>query len=91
MAYDKKESDMVSISGFWLNESKAGNKYMSGSLNQEAIDAIVSAGAGAKLMLFKVKEKKHEKSPDYSLMIAPPKEAPKAMEKQKSPGGFDDF
>ena len=78
MAYDKKSSDMASISGLWMQESKAGNKYMSGTINQEAINAIVTAGVGAKIMIFKVKDKKHEKSPDYSMMIAPPNEAAKA-------------
>ncbi len=53
------DSKMVNVCGLWLNESKNGEKYFSGSLGNMNV------------LIFKVKEKKSEKSPDYTLCIAP--------------------
>lgn len=48
---------MIELSGLWLNESKDGQKYFSGSLGR------------ARLIIFKNTFKKEEKEPDYLLYI----------------------
>ena len=56
-----KESDLVEIGGLWLNESKGGEKYFSGSLGS------------ARLIIFKNKFKEADNQPDYRLYVAPRK------------------
>lgn len=58
MANDK--SDMAYIGGLWLNESKAGEKYFSGSF-----------GIGARILIFKNKNKESDNHPDYNMYIVP--------------------
>ena len=52
-------SEMIQLTGLWLNQSKSGEKYFSGNLG------------GAKVLIFKNKHKTEEKHPDYQLYIAP--------------------
>ena len=54
----------IKLSGLWLNESKAGEKYFSGSL-----------GSNGKLLIFKNGKKSKDTDPDYSLYLVP--KAPK--------------
>ena len=49
---------MIQLGGLWINESKSGNKYMSGYLGN------------AKLMIFKNNFKSEDKHPDYVMYIA---------------------
>ena len=56
---DNKER-RIKLSGLWLNESKAGEKYFSGSL-----------GTNGKLLVFKNEKKEKESDPDYSLYLVP--------------------
>jgi len=56
------DSDMVMLTGLWLNEAKDGSKFMAGQLGN------------ARVLLFKNKNKKGEKSPDYFLFLASPHE-----------------
>ena len=56
---DNKER-RIKLSGLWLNESKAGEKYFSGSL-----------GTNGKLLVFKNGKKEKESDPDYSLYLVP--------------------
>lgn len=54
-------SDLIMLGGLWLNESQSGEKYMSGRI-----------GLGAKVLIFKNKNKKESgNDPDYYLMVAP--------------------
>lgn len=61
MARDDDRDDgpgLIYGTGLWLNEAKkTGKKYMSGNLG------------GVRVMIFKAKEKKNDKSPDYHLMF----------------------
>src|SRR5690242_8958539 len=51
-----------SIGGLWLNESKQGNKYMSGSVT---ID-----GKETKVIVFKnTRKKENERTPDYRIYL----------------------
>lgn len=55
-------SEMVRLTGLWLNESKAGEKYFAGNLGT------------ARIMMFKNKFKSKDTDPDYVLNIAPKKD-----------------
>ena len=52
-------SDLIRLTGLWMNEGKDGEKYMQGSLG------------GARLFVFKNKHKKSDSDPDYVACIAP--------------------
>lgn len=49
---------MIKLTGLWKNKSKNGMEYLSGRLGN------------AKVMIFPVKNKKSDKSPDYELVLA---------------------
>lgn len=74
-----RKSDLVNVTGLWIQESKGGSSYMSAIVERsEVIEAIEKAGTPkVKLMVFKGKKDK-EKSPDYNLCVAP--FVPKASE-----------
>lgn len=65
------DSKMVNVCGLWKNESRNGSTYLSGSLG------------GLQILVFPVKEKRSDKSPDYTLCIA----EKKREEKQEKSGG----
>ena len=80
--------DTLSIGGVWLNESKAGKKYMKGTVSpykiddapkdvQEAIETL----RGYDILLFK-NDKKEEGSsqPDYRLCFSKPRPKSDAVE-----------
>lgn len=50
------------IGALWFRQSSKGTKYFSGILNDKQI------------VIFKVKEKKSEKSPDYEIFLSEPRE-----------------
>lgn len=51
----------IKLSGLWLNKSKAGESYFSGSL-----------GSNGKLLIFKNSKKEEgSKQPDYELYLVP--------------------
>lgn len=65
----------IKLSGLWLNESKAGEKYFSGSL-----------GSNGKLLIFKNSKKEEgSKQPDYELYLVPT--TPKPEGEAKPEGG----
>ena len=66
---ESKGGEMLELCGLWLQESKGGKKYMSGSLG------------GVRLMVFKYEHKKEgENTPDYRIMLvkAEKRQPPKA-------------
>lgn len=58
------DSKLINATGLWKQKDKAGNTYLTGMMG------------GVRVLIFPVKEKKSDKSPDYSLCFAPnePKE-----------------
>jgi len=58
------DDQMIFITGLWLNESRSGNKYMSGGF-----------GFGGRVFIFKNKSKRKESDPDYIMKIAPKQES----------------
>ena len=50
-------ADMVELGGLWVNESKDGDKYISGYLGN------------AKLLIFKNKFKEEDNHPDYKMYV----------------------
>lgn len=55
-------SDLVRLTGLWLNETKDGVKYFSGSLG------------AARVVIFKNDHKESSKHPDYVLYVSPPQD-----------------
>lgn len=68
------ENNLVKITGLWLNESQAGNKYFSGSMGS------------AKVLIFKNNNKTEEKQPDYTMYLAPPQQQQQQPAQQDSLG-----
>jgi hypothetical protein len=57
----QQQSDMVLLTGLWLNTPKSGrDKYMAGYL-----------GIGGRVLIFKNGKKRAEKDPDYFMYLAP--------------------
>lgn len=50
---------MINITGLWINKSDKGETYMAGNLSY-----------GARVLVFKNKNKRNDKDPDYNLVIA---------------------
>lgn len=61
-------ADLIRVGGLWKSKTKAGEFYLSGKFGQ------------VKVLVFPVKEKRSENSPDYSLCIA-------AVEEESTSGG----
>ncbi len=51
-------SNMIRLTGLWLNESKSGDKYFSGNIG------------AAKLLIFKNTRKEADNQPDYIAYVA---------------------
>ena len=63
---------MIRLTGLWMNESRDGKKYMSGTMG------------GAKLLIFKNERKEQDKHPDYYAFIG---ESVKKQEGQSAQQG----
>lgn len=64
------KSRMRKIGAFWVKESEAAGKFMSGRLD---IPVPIIIGPDDSLMLFRNKSES-ENSPDYDLMVSPPQQ-----------------
>ncbi len=51
-------SDLIFVTGLWINKSKSGNTYMSGGF-----------GFGGRVFIFRNKSKQRDSDPDYVLKI----------------------
>lgn len=72
-------SSFTNVTGLWLKESKAGNKYMSVQLTKdkhlEQLETLIAdLKQHGKLFLgvYRVKNKQNENSPDYSMSYNKP-------------------
>lgn len=69
---------MLTLCGLWKHTSKTGKKYMSGTLG------------GLNILLFKNEKKRTDKSPDYSICVAPKlAKQEHSVEDLATVGGFD--
>ena len=55
-------SDLTKVGAFWLRDSKAGSKFMSGKIEQ-------ALPADTNLLVFKNNYKKEDKHPDYEIFV----------------------
>ena len=77
------KSKMRKVGAFWLKESEAAGKFMSGQID---VPVPIIIGPDDRLMLFRNKSES-ENSPDYDLMVAP--SLPKAENAESSLDGSD--
>lgn len=66
------ESKLINATGLWKQKDKNGNVYLTGLMG------------GVRVLIFPIKEKKSDKSPDYSMCFAP-------NEPKESQGQGDEF
>jgi len=66
---------MINATGLWLNKTKDGKSYMSGTMG------------GVKVLIFKNEKKTEDKHPDYQLCFAENKPKDKAVPKEDDPAG----
>ena len=59
---EEKNSDLIELAGLWENTSRAGEKYLSGTV-----------GSG-KILILQNKYKTKDNQPDYRAFLAPRKE-----------------
>ncbi len=59
MTTQTDQSTMLNVTGLWLNKSKSGVSYMSGSLGN------------LRVLIFRNTHKTQDKQPDYQLCFAP--------------------
>jgi hypothetical protein len=64
------DSKLINATGLWKNKDKNGNVFLAGSMG------------GVRVLVFPVKNKQSEKSPDYTLVFAP-NETPAQQQTQK--------
>jgi hypothetical protein len=60
-------SALERLCGLFTNQTKGGEKYLGGK-----IDETVTIPAGSRIMIFKAKERRSDRSPTHSLLVAPP-------------------
>ncbi len=65
-------SKFQTIGGAWYHQSKTGKKFISLSINEDALKAIHQEDLMSKLCLFQNESKKSEKSPDFSISAPMP-------------------
>lgn len=66
MSGNRNESKLIPLGGLWLNTSRDGKtKFMSGNVNSRV-----------KVLIFKNKNKKTDKHPDYNMFLAPIEKPP---------------
>lgn len=71
------DSKLVKLTGLWMQKSKGGDSFMSGSVNQ-----------GMSLLIFKNKNKREgSNDPDYNAFFAPQE----SKEKAKKPESNEDI
>jgi hypothetical protein len=66
-------SDLIKLSGLWVNTDKNGNEYFSGGI-----------GFGAKILVMKNTFKDKDSDPDFNLFIAPKKDKEGAKKDEES-------
>ena len=100
MSDDNQKSKFNDITGLWLKKSAAGQDYMSVMFtadrhleNLEKLVAHLKSGGRANGMIFRVKPKKTEKSPDYSMSWTPIEEQNMVQQSNPAPqtGAVDDI
>lgn len=99
MSDDNRKSDFNDLTGLWLKKSKAGQDYMSVFFTDKHIEALeklvnhLKSGGKANGMIFRVKNKKNEKSPDYSMSWTPVEEQKMVQQSNPAPqtGAVDDI
>lgn len=69
----KKTSTLTRVSGMWKATTKtSGMEYMkTGPLTEKDIEVLQSIKVGDTLQVWRVREKKNDKSPDVDLLHAP--------------------
>jgi hypothetical protein len=60
------DSKLINATGLWKQKTKDGGTYLAGSMG------------GVRVLIFPVRDKKSDKSPDYSLVFAPNEPKPDA-------------
>ena len=65
---------MINATGLWINKTKNGDEYLSGSLG------------GVKVLIFKNNNKKQENHPDYQMIFAPNEKRPTEKKESDSKG-----
>jgi uncharacterized protein (DUF736 family) len=60
------DSELKRIGGLWISE-KNGRKYLSGKL-----DEPITLPAGMRILIFPARDRKSDKSPTHTLLVAPP-------------------
>jgi hypothetical protein len=76
------DSELKRIGGLWLQQ-KDGKKYLSGKL-----DEPITLPAGTRIMVFPARERKSDRSPTHSLLIAPPMSAARRDDSGGDDGSF---
>lgn len=74
----QEKGPMINATGMWLNKTKSGEAYFSGSMG------------GLKVMLFKNKFKKKDSQPDYQLVFGENKKKDAPQEAAVAAGGDED-
>jgi hypothetical protein len=72
---EKSDSNMIRLCGLWKGKSQNGTQYLSGKLGN------------ARVFIFAVREKRSDKSPDYTRCIAPAEQGDDTQPAQSSVGG----
>lgn len=82
-------NNLIQIGSLWKRTSKAGTAYLSGKLDDYALEKLQNAKPGDRLMIFRNTRKQAERDPDYSLKIASTSKADGMGNAQEAkPGAF---
>lgn len=65
------QSDLTRVCGLWRGKSKSGTDYLSGKLAAGAIEALAGARAGDRLMVFRNRNRRDDRDPEYTVSLAP--------------------
>ena len=75
------KTDSVRMGGLWMKETRDGRTFWAGEM--DTTEAVEAFGAKFRVVVFHNDRKKHDRSPDYTLLANPMDTA------RKSSGGYD--
>lgn len=78
-------SDLSRVCGLWRSKSKSGTDYLTGRLNAAASGVLRQAREGDRLMIFRNRNRRDDKDPEYTVSLAPAAQSANGADRRPAP------